>query len=95
MTEKHYCLHEDVIFGNGKPGLVRDVQAVKLALYGDDQNHIRGMISKQEEIRDFVYSVKPYLKPKLLICMYGLCVAACLKVLGVDRIADIIEKFIR
>lgn len=85
---------EHEVFGNGKPGLRAEVDKINSALYGNKDNQQRGMIDKQEEILKFVYAVKPFLNPKLLIGMFTLSVAACLKVLGADLIGEVLKKLV-
>lgn len=82
------------INGNGKPGLSSRMIRVEQAIYGDEVNHQKGMLSKQEEILQFVYAVRPYLNPKLLLVLMSLSVAACLKVLGVDLMTEVVKRFL-
>jgi len=85
---------EHTVLGNGEPGLRGEVDKINAALYGDSDNKQRGMIDKQEDILKFVYSVRPFLHPKLLLLVIALSITACLKVLGLDLITDVVHKFI-
>lgn len=82
------------INGNGKPGLSSRMIRVEQAIYGDEVNHQKGMLSKQEEILQFVYAVRPYLNPRVLLVLMSLSIAACLKVLGLDLITDVVKRFV-
>lgn len=85
---------EREVFGNGKPGLRSEVDKINLALYGNKDNQQKGMIDKQEEILKFVYAVRPFLNPKLLLGMFTLSIAACLKVLGADLVGEVVKKLV-
>lgn len=85
---------EHNISGNGKPGISSRLIRVEQAIYGDEQNHQKGMLAKQDEILKFVYAVRPFMNPKLLIAMFSLSIFACLKVLGADLIGDVLKKMV-
>jgi len=90
MSE-HKCKYETLIEGNGKPGMVQDLAAVKRALYGDKPNNVPGVIERQQDILNFVNDLKPFLSRPVLLIMFGLSALACLKVLGGDHIINIIN----
>ena len=46
----HVCINHEVIHGNGKPGLVRDLADVKRGLWGDKPNKFPGVIARQKMI---------------------------------------------
>jgi len=93
IIEKVERLEHEVL-GNGKPGLLSRMIRVEQAIYGDEQNHQKGMLAKQDEILKFVYAVRPFLNPKILIAMFSLSIFACLKVLGADLIGEVLKKLV-
>ena len=76
-SESIVKLEED-IRGNGKPGLLIDVELIKFALYGDDKKREHGVIQKQQKILNFVNKVESVFWPFVI-----LSVMACLNILGV------------
>ena len=83
------------INGNGKPGLRAEVDKIVVALWGQPDSNIKGMIQKQQDILTFIQPLKPFLNPNLLATLFTLSILACLKVLGTDMILDIIKHFVK
>lgn len=95
QRKNHECIQQEVIHGNGKPGLVENISLVNRALYGDPKNKIKGMIEKQQDIITFIQPLKLILNRWVLYPLCILSFSACLKVLGADLVVQIIKAFMK
>lgn len=87
--------------GNGKPGLRLEVQRINLILEGDEKAGVRGVVKEQQCIKETVNNIdkrleriEPFMNPKLLTVIFSLSFLACIKILGIDLIAQIASRFI-
>lgn len=84
-----------IVSGNGVPGLVQDMSDVRRALWGDEKIQFKGLVENQKLILDFIKPLKPFLDRRVLFVIFGLSIAACVKVLGTELIVDIVGHFIK
>ncbi len=97
VKEHSDLLHklDKAVFGNGKPGLQAEVMKTNLALYGNQELKIPGVISNQQLILGVTKQIEPfipYMRP-LIIISFAACSIIVLKFIGLDSLQDIIRIF--